>query len=117
MSIDLFAGIPVRDLERSVGWYRDLLGSDVTFRPDDTEAVWQLGEQTFIYLKAGHPVIGGALVAILVDDLPRRQRVRRGVGSHARRAARSGFGVMTGKTAELDDIVAPPGEDEREASR
>lgn len=69
MTVDLFSGIPVRELEPSVDWYRRLLGRDVSFRPDDTEAVWQLGEHVFVYLKTGREVVGGALTAILVDDL------------------------------------------------
>lgn len=69
MTVDLFSGIPVRDLELAVDWYRRLLGSDVSFRPDDTEAAWQLDEHVFVYLKTGRDVVGGALAAILVDDL------------------------------------------------
>lgn len=69
MPIDLFVGVPVSDLERSVDWYVRLFGAQVSFRPDDTEAAWQLDEHVFVYLKSGREVVGGALAAILVDDL------------------------------------------------
>jgi hypothetical protein len=38
MSIDLFAGIPVRDYNAAVAWYERLFGAAPAFMPDDTEA-------------------------------------------------------------------------------
>jgi len=69
MAVQLFAGIPISDLDTAVDWYRRLLGRDVSFRPDDSEAVWQLADDVFVYVKAGRPVAGGALAAITTDDL------------------------------------------------
>lgn len=69
MIVELFCGIPVRDLEAAIDWYRRLLGAEESFRPDDTEAVWQLNDHLSVYLKAGRDVVGGALSAIFVDDL------------------------------------------------
>jgi predicted enzyme related to lactoylglutathione lyase len=69
MSVQLFAGIPVSDLNAAVDWYSRLLGRDVSFRPDDTEAVWELDDNVFVYVKAGRSVVGGALVALTADDL------------------------------------------------
>lgn len=69
MAVQLFAGIPVSDLDAAIDWYQRLLGLDVSFRPDDTEAVWQLDEAVFVYVKAGRNVVGGALTAIMVEDL------------------------------------------------
>ena len=40
MTIDLFAGIPVRDYAAAVSWYEQLLGAAPSFLPNDTEAVW-----------------------------------------------------------------------------
>ncbi|WP_369805009.1 VOC family protein [Pseudonocardia sp. MH-G8] len=39
MSLDLFAGIPVRDLAAACAWYERLLGSEPAFLPNDAEAV------------------------------------------------------------------------------
>jgi len=44
MSIDLFAGIPVRDYTAAVAWYERLLGARPSFLPNDTEAVWELAD-------------------------------------------------------------------------
>lgn len=69
MPLDLFAGLIVSDLDTAVAWYERLLGADVSFRPDDTEAVWQLDDHRFVYLKTGQGVPGGGLATILVEDL------------------------------------------------
>ena len=69
MAVQLFVGIPVSDLDAAVDWYGRLLGQGVSFRPDDTEAVWQLDDAVFVYVKAGRSVVGGSLAAIIVDDL------------------------------------------------
>ncbi|WP_314503744.1 VOC family protein [uncultured Microbacterium sp.] len=69
MTVQLFAGIPVTDLDAAIDWYRRLLGQDVSFRPEESEAVWQLDDAAFLYVKAGRDVAGGALVAITADDL------------------------------------------------
>jgi catechol 2,3-dioxygenase-like lactoylglutathione lyase family enzyme len=37
MTVDLFAGIPVSDLPRSLAWYERLLGSEPSFLPNDVE--------------------------------------------------------------------------------
>lgn len=69
MPLDLFAGLIVSDLDAAVAWYERLLGADVSFRPDHTEAVWQLDDHRFIYLKTGQGTPGGGLATILVEDL------------------------------------------------
>jgi len=42
MPIDLFAGIPVRDYASALVWYRRLFGSQPSFLPIETEAVWEI---------------------------------------------------------------------------
>ena len=37
--MDLFAGMPVRDLEKAREWYSRVLGAEPSFYPDDTEAL------------------------------------------------------------------------------
>jgi catechol 2,3-dioxygenase-like lactoylglutathione lyase family enzyme len=61
VTIDLFAGLPVSDYQGALTWYERLLGSEPTFFPNATEAVWELAE------RAGH-----ALHTVFVDDLDER---------------------------------------------
>ncbi|TDC45770.1 VOC family protein [Jiangella ureilytica] len=69
MSLDLFAGIYVRDYAAVQPWYVRLLGSEPTFLATETEAVWQLADHRWLYIKQ-HPEHGGhAVLAIMVDDL------------------------------------------------
>ncbi|MGH8877117.1 MAG: VOC family protein [Stackebrandtia sp.] len=58
MTIDLFAGAAVSDLDAAVDWYGKLLGSEA-FRPNDVEVVWELAEHRYLYIEllpehAGH---------------------------------------------------------------
>jgi catechol 2,3-dioxygenase-like lactoylglutathione lyase family enzyme len=68
-NLDLFAGIPVADYAVALSWYERLLGSEPTFFPNDTEAVWELAEHRYVYivLRLGHA--GHAVHLSFVDDL------------------------------------------------
>jgi hypothetical protein len=44
MTVDLFAGLAVRDYQRALAWYERLLGSGPAFLPNAVEAVWELAE-------------------------------------------------------------------------
>lgn len=64
MATTVFAGAWVRDLDRAVRWYDKLLGASPSFRPNDVEAVWELGEGRFVYVEvervegsAGHGLL------------------------------------------------------------
>jgi catechol 2,3-dioxygenase-like lactoylglutathione lyase family enzyme len=65
----LFAGIRVSDFEAAKGWYVRLLGSEPSFMPHDTEAVWELDERQYVYILEDAEGAGHALIAIFVDDL------------------------------------------------
>jgi catechol 2,3-dioxygenase-like lactoylglutathione lyase family enzyme len=69
MPVALFAGLPVADYERSLAWYERLLGSPPTFLPHDTEAVWELAEQRFLYIVERPPDAGHSVQTLFVDDL------------------------------------------------
>jgi catechol 2,3-dioxygenase-like lactoylglutathione lyase family enzyme len=69
--LDLFAGVPVADYAAALEWYQHLLGFPPAFFPHDTEAVWKLAENRYLYIvqveqphHAGH-----ALHTLFVDDL------------------------------------------------
>ena len=75
MAVGIFAGIPVRDYEGALEWYRRLLGREPTFYPNDVEAVWQLAEDLNVYIIKDPGRAGGAVTMIWVDD-PRSEVAR-----------------------------------------
>ena len=72
MSLDLFAGLPVSDFARALGWYERLWGSPPTFMAHPTEAVWELAEHRFVYVEGVPDHAGHAEVTVFVDDLDGR---------------------------------------------
>ncbi len=66
---DLFAGISVTNYEQALEWYGRLLGSAPTFFPNDIEAVWELAEHRYVYIRQRPEHAGHALHLIFVDDL------------------------------------------------
>lgn len=80
MTVDLFAGLPVSDYQRALAWYTRLLGAGPAFFPNATEAVWELAEHRYLYIKElpGHP--GQALHTVFVGDLDQRVEGIRGRG-------------------------------------
>jgi Glyoxalase/Bleomycin resistance protein/Dioxygenase superfamily len=68
MSLHLFAGLRVRDLQASRPWYERLLGGP-TFFPHATEAVWTLAEDQSVYVVEHADGAGNSVVKIFVDDL------------------------------------------------
>jgi predicted enzyme related to lactoylglutathione lyase len=69
MAIDLFAGIPVSDYAAALGWYGQLLGSEPSFVPNDTEAVWELAEHRSVVIELRPEHAGHAMHTVFVDDL------------------------------------------------
>jgi len=49
---DVFAGLLVSDREAAVRWWSAALGADPLMYPNDTEAVWQVGEHAYVYVDA-----------------------------------------------------------------
>ena len=66
--MDVFAGMPVSDLERAKEWYGRLLGAEPTFSPNDDEAVWTLAEHRHLYVLLDPERAGGGLVTLFVED-------------------------------------------------
>ena len=67
--MDLFAGIPVRDYEEALAWYKRLLGSEPSLVPHATEAVWDLAEHRSLFIVERPEHAGHAIHTIFVDDL------------------------------------------------
>ena len=68
-TLDLFAGIPVADYAVALKWYEQLLGFPPAFFPHDTEAVWKLGEQRYLYIVQQPEHAGHARQMLFVSDL------------------------------------------------
>lgn len=60
------------DYRRALGWYERLLGAEPTFFPNATEAVWEVAEHGYIYIKELPERPGHALHILFVDDLDER---------------------------------------------
>jgi hypothetical protein len=72
MSVDLFAGIPVKDLAAAQAWYERLLDSPPAFFPNDVEAVWELAEHRFLCIELLPERAGHALITVFVEDFDAR---------------------------------------------
>lgn len=68
MAVGIFAGIPVRDHDSALQWYRRLLGAEPAFHPHDAESVWRLAEDRYVYIIQDPARAGGAVGMIWVDD-------------------------------------------------
>ena len=68
MSLDLFAGLRVRDFAEALKWYSLLLG-EPTFFAHATEAVWTLAEGRSVYVEQDPDRAGHCAVTLFVDDL------------------------------------------------
>jgi catechol 2,3-dioxygenase-like lactoylglutathione lyase family enzyme len=79
--VELFAGMPVRDLERAKGWYSRLLGAEPSFLPNASEAVWTLEDQRHVYVVVDAERAGGGHLTLFVGDLAARADAiaRRGI--------------------------------------
>ena len=71
MTVELFAGIRVRDLTAARPWYERLLGQP-SFSPNATEVVWTLADGRSLYIEEDPGRAGSALVTVFVDDLDAR---------------------------------------------
>jgi catechol 2,3-dioxygenase-like lactoylglutathione lyase family enzyme len=72
MTLDLFAGIPVRDYTAATAWYEQLLGGPPTFLPNDTEAVWELADHRHMFIEVRPEHAGHAMHTVFVDDFDAR---------------------------------------------
>jgi catechol 2,3-dioxygenase-like lactoylglutathione lyase family enzyme len=72
MTTDLFAGIPVRDYQVAAAWYERLLGGPPSFLPNDTEAVWELAENRYLYIDVRPEHAGHAMHTVFLSDFDDR---------------------------------------------
>jgi catechol 2,3-dioxygenase-like lactoylglutathione lyase family enzyme len=72
MTVDLFAGIPVRDYTAAVAWYERLLGAPPSFLPNATEAVWELADHRYLFIAVRPERAGYAMHTLFVSDFDGR---------------------------------------------
>ena len=72
MTVDLFAGVPVREYASAVAWYERLLGGPPSFLPNDTEAVWELAEHRYLYIDVRPEHAGHAMHTVFAGDFDAR---------------------------------------------
>jgi catechol 2,3-dioxygenase-like lactoylglutathione lyase family enzyme len=72
LTLDLFAGVSVRDYATATAWYERLLGAPPSFLPNDVEAVWQLAEHRFVYIEVRPEHAGHALLTVFLSDFDAR---------------------------------------------
>lgn len=65
----LFAGVRVRDLGASMGWYEHFFGRPADIVPNHREVIWQVADGGWLYVIADPAEAGCSLVTIVVDDL------------------------------------------------
>lgn len=68
MTIDLFAGAPVRDYAVAKAWYERLLGAEPSFLPNDIEAVWEIAEHRYVYIVVRPEAAGHAVNTLFLSD-------------------------------------------------
>ena len=68
MSLHLFAGLRVRDLQAAQPWYEQLFG-EPSFFPNDTEAVWTVADDRSVYVVEHADGAGNSVVTLFVYDL------------------------------------------------
>jgi predicted enzyme related to lactoylglutathione lyase len=69
VALSLFAGLYVADHDAVVTWYSRLFGAEPSFAASDTESVWQLAEDRWVYVQQNPVHAGHGVVTVLVDDL------------------------------------------------
>jgi hypothetical protein len=72
MGSPLFAGNRVSDFAAALPWYERLLGGEPAFFPHETEAVWELDDERYLYIEEEADRAGGGLSMVLVEDLDAR---------------------------------------------
>jgi catechol 2,3-dioxygenase-like lactoylglutathione lyase family enzyme len=106
MTVELFAGIPVRDYAAATAWYERLLGCPPSFLPNHIEAVWELAEHRFVYIEVRPEHAGHAKHTLFVDDFDARisQIAERGLEPAERETYDNGVRKTTFRDPDGNEI-------------
>jgi catechol 2,3-dioxygenase-like lactoylglutathione lyase family enzyme len=72
VTVELFAGIAVRDYAGALTWYEKLFGFPPTYVVSDTEALWEVTSHGSVYVVLRPERAGLAMHTLFVDDLSER---------------------------------------------
>src|SRR5437899_7884944 len=97
MTIDLFAGIPVRDYTAAADWYERLLGAPPSFLPNETEAVSELAGHRYVFIEVRPEHAGHAMHTVFAGNFDARisQIAERGLAPAEREAYANGVRKAT----------------------
>jgi catechol 2,3-dioxygenase-like lactoylglutathione lyase family enzyme len=106
VSLDLFAGIAVRDYGAAVAWYERLLGAAPSFLPNESEAVWAVADHRYVYIKVSPEHAGHALLTLFVGDFDARisQIAERGLEPAERETYANGVRKATFRDPDGNEI-------------
>jgi catechol 2,3-dioxygenase-like lactoylglutathione lyase family enzyme len=106
MTVDLFAGVPVRDYTAASAWFEQLLGAGPAFLPNDTEAVWELAEHRYVYIVVRPEHAGHATHTVFVSDFDTRiaQIAARGLAPAERETYDNGVRKATFRDPDGNEI-------------
>ena len=106
MALNLFAGIPVTDYAMALPWYERFFGGLPSFLPNDTEAVWEVAENRYVYIVQDPRRAGNALVLSFIDDLEERvaEIARQGIEPVKREMYDGGVTKVTYRDADGNEI-------------
>jgi hypothetical protein len=104
MALHLFAGLRVRDFQAALPWYEQMFGEPSMF-PHDTEAVWQLADDRFVYI-VEHPEWGHSVVTLFLDELEERveEVAARGLEPDERETYSNGVRKITYRDPDGNEI-------------
>ena len=112
METDLFAGVPVSDLDVASAWYESLLGAPPTFLPNDTEAVWEIGPHQYVYIVFSPEAAGHAIITIIASDFDDRipDIAERGLAPASEETSENGMRKTTYNDPDGNEIAfgGPP---------
>ena len=105
MSLHLFAGLRVRDLQAARPWYERLFG-EPSFFPNASEAVWTLAEDRSVYVEQHAHGAGNSVVTIFLDDLDAHVAAvaARGLEPDERETYSNGVRKVTYRDADGNEI-------------
>lgn len=106
MTIDLFAGMPVRDYGLAAAWYERLLGAPPSFVPNDAEAVWELADHQYVFIEVRPEHAGHAMHTVFVGDFDDRisQIAERGLEPAQRETYANGVRKATFRDPDGNEI-------------
>jgi catechol 2,3-dioxygenase-like lactoylglutathione lyase family enzyme len=96
----------VSDFAAAKAWYTQLLGAEPAFMPHDTEAVWELAENRYVFIVEKADGTGHADHTLFVDDLgvPVAAISARGIEPSARETYWNGGRQVIDRDAEGNEI-------------